>query len=260
MKSFPIREALHVLGAKHTPLSINRLQSASSLIGIAWAEAKRSLRANLLPGLLLQAVMILLAAGYFLLPSFHALLTALSLVKERWGLLFSFLGTSLASAFLPELMRLLIPSADRPTREPSLSQRLLFAIPFWGIIGMQVDLFYRLQFLLFGPSDRISVIVYKLLVDAFLYCPLLAQPQAVCVFLWRDHNFTHRGFVGWTPLRFYALRIFPVLVTSWIVWFPVLAVIYSLPPPLSIPFFIIAQAFWVMVLTTLSDRTPKPLP
>lgn len=224
----------------------------SSLIRIAWAASLRSLRANLLPGLFLQAVMILLASGYFLLPSCHALLIRLSSIKESWGLFFSFAGTSAASALLPEIIRPFLSPSGRPAQEPSLAGRLLFAIPFWGLVGMQVDLFYRLQFLLFGPSDRISVIVSKVLVDAFLYCPLIAIPEAVCMFLWRDHNFTRRGFHGWTSRRFYALRIFPVLMANWTVWIPVVTVIYSLPAPLGIPLFIIAQAFWVMVFTTLS--------
>lgn len=234
---------------------MKRLHRISQLITVAWGEAVRSLRFNLIPGLLLQGVMIAIAAAYFKKPSVHHYLLHLGFLKEQWGLLFSFIGTSAASSFLPELLRPLLPKSARPAKEPNLSSRLLFAIPFWGIIGMQVDLFYRLQFLIFGPSDRLSVIVAKVLVDAFLYCPLLAIPEAVCIFLWRDHRFTHQGFRGWSPLRFYALKIFPVLMTNWMVWIPVVSVIYSLPSALGIPLFIIAQAFWVMVFTTLSGKT-----
>ena len=237
---------------------MNRLHHASALLALAWAESLRSLRLNLIPGLFLQGVMISVAVAYFYLPRFHQTLMSLASVKEHWGLLFSFAGTSLASSLLPEILRPLLPAAARTAQETSLMSRLLFAIPFWGLIGMQVDLFYRLQFLLFGPSDRIMVIAAKVIVDAFVYCPLLAIPEAVCVFLWRDHNYTHRGFRGWTPARFYALRIFPVLMANWMVWIPVVSVIYSLPAPLGIPLFIIAQSFWVMVFTTLSDRRSRP--
>jgi len=233
---------------------MQRFHNLASIFLVARAEAFRSLRLNLIPGLLLQGVMVALAAAYFCCPWIHKALMHLGSLKEHWGLLFSFVGTSVASSFLPEALRPLLPESARPVQEPPPASRLLFAIPFWGIIGMQVDLFYRLQFLMFGPSDRLSVIVTKVLVDAFLYCPLLAIPEAVCVFLWRDHQFTHRGFHAWTPLRFYALKIFPVLMTNWMVWIPVVSVIYSLPSALGIPLFIIAQAFWVMVFTTLSSR------
>lgn len=237
---------------------MQRLHRISSLINLARTEALRSLRLNLIPGLLLQGLMIAIATAYFLSPSVHSSLLHLGFLKERWGLFFSFIGTSAASSFLPELLRPFLPRSARPAQEPSLLSRLLFAIPFWGLIGMQVDLFYRLQLLVFGPSDRLSVIVAKVVVDAFLYCPLLAIPEAVCVFLWKDHAFTHRGFRGWTPLRFYALKIFPVLMTNWMVWIPVVSIIYSLPSALGIPLFIIAQAFWVMVFTTLSGKAQTP--
>jgi hypothetical protein len=102
------------------------------------------------------------------------------------------------------------------------------------------------------------VLVKKVVVDALLYCPLLAIPQAVCVMLWRDHGFTGRGFLGHTPVRFYALKIFPVLMANWMVWIPLLCIIYSIPQALGIPFFIVAQCFWVMVFTTLSLRASNP--
>jgi hypothetical protein len=225
------------------------------LVRHAWSAALKALRANLLPGLMLQAVMAALAAAYFLVPSTQEAFGTLALLRSQWGLFFSFVGTSSASVFLPELMRLALPT--RPSDRSTLASRLLFGIPFWGLIGMQVDLFYRFQYFLFGPSDSASVIVKKVLVDAFLYCPLLAIPQAVCIFLWRDHGFTAKGFRGHHPAAFYALKIFPVLMANWMVWIPLVSIIYSLPAALGVPFFIIAQSFWVMVFTTLSSPVNK---
>lgn len=223
------------------------------VIRAAWKESLTALRANLIPGLLLQLLMAFMAAAYFLNPDARAVFERLTLLRSHWGLLFSFVGTSAASAVLPEFLRLLLPG-KHVTNSSTLGQRLLFAVPFWGLIGMQVDLFYRLQYALFGPSDTALVITRKVLVDAFLYCPLLAIPQAVCACLWRDHGFTLHGFKGHHPVAFYALRIFPVLMANWMVWIPLVTIIYSLPAALGIPFFIVAQSFWVMVFTTLSER------
>jgi hypothetical protein len=225
----------------------------SRVIQAAWVESLRALRANLIPGLLLQLVMASMAAAYFLAPGARMLMEHLARLRTDWGLFFSFVGTSVASAIFPELLHIALGGRNAPPAIPLL-KRLLFAIPFWGLIGMQVDLFYRLQYVLFGPSDTASVILKKVLVDAFLYCPLLAMPQAVCAFLWRDHDFTMRGFRGHHPVTFYALRIFPVLMANWMVWIPLVSIIYSLPAALGVPFFIVAQSFWVMVFTTLSDR------
>lgn len=223
-----------------------------SLIRSALDEAIKALRTNLLPGLLLQLLMAIMGAAYLWNHAARHAFEELALIRSQWGLLFSFFGTSFASAFLPEALRLLLPQNGRKKNAPNLGSRLLFAIPFWGLIGMQVDLFYRLQYLLFGPSDHAAVIIKKVMVDAFIYCPLLAVPQAVCILLWKDHGFTFHGFRNHSPVRFYALKIFPVLVANWMVWIPLICIIYSLPAALGVPFFIVAQSFWVMVLTTLS--------
>lgn len=222
-----------------------------------WRAALTALKANLIPGLLLQALMAGMALAYLFHQPSRAAFEDLAILRSRWGLLFSFIGTSLASSIFPEVLRLLLPKSYQKSPQ-GIAARLLFGIPFWGLIGMQVDLFYRLQYFLFGPSDTLPVIAKKVLVDAFIYCPLLAIPQAVCVFLWRDHGFNFRGFHGHRPVHFYALRIFPVLMANWMVWIPLIAIIYSLPPALGIPFFIVAQSFWVMVFTTLSMKKRHP--
>jgi hypothetical protein len=225
------------------------------VLELSWEKSLRALRINLIPGLLLQGLMAALACAYLLHPPSRHGFETLALLRSRWGLIFSFAGTSLASVVFPEFLRLLLPlQRAKAGKLGSLRSRLLFGIPFWGCIGMQVDLFYRLQYLLFGPSDSVPVILKKVLVDALIYCPVLAIPQAVCVFLWRDHGFTLHGFRGTSPARFYALNIFPVLMANWMVWIPLVCIIYSLPPALSVPFFIIAQSFWVLVFTTLSTR------
>lgn len=230
-----------------------------SLLRRARTEALKALRANLLPGLLLQSLMACMGAAYLWHPASREVFGELAVVRSEWGLLFSFIGTALGSAVLPELLRLILPRPENAGgRTPTLLSRLLFGIPFWGLIGVQVDLFYRLQDFLFGPSETLPVLVKKVAVDALLYCPLLAIPQAVCVMLWRDHGFTGRGFLGHTPVRFYALKIFPVLMANWMVWIPLLCIIYSIPQALGIPFFIVAQCFWVMVFTTLSLRASNP--
>ncbi len=228
-----------------------------SLMRRALDEALNALRANLVPGLLLQSLMALLGAAYLWNSTARHGFEVLAEIRNHWGLLFSFVGTSFASSFLPEALRLLLPKSEQQKNAPSLGARLLFAIPFWGLIGMQVDLFYRFQYFLFGPSDSTVVIIKKVVVDAFIYCPILAIPEAVCILLWKDHGFTFHGFRNHTPVRFYALKIFPVLVANWMVWIPLICIIYSLPAALGVPFFIIAQSFWVMVLTTLSAGFSK---
>jgi hypothetical protein len=240
----------------HLPSSSGK-SGGLGLLDAAWRAAVAALKANLLPGLILQAIMAGMALAYLFHPSSRSAFEELAILRSAWGLIFSFIGTSFASSIFPEVLRLLLPKTDQ-LNAPDLRARLLFGIPFWGLIGMQVDLFYRLQYFLFGPSDTIPIIAQKVFVDAFVYCPLLAMPQAVCAFIWRDHGFSFHGFHGHRPLPFYALRVFPVLMANWMVWIPLVCIIYSLPPALGIPFFIVAQSFWVMVFTTLAMKKQLP--
>ena len=250
-EELPAREALLLCSDTEFKQTMNHYQS--SVIRVAWGESLTAMRANLIPGLFLQLLMASMAGAYYLNHESRIAFEHLAQLRSQWGLVFSFVGTSVASAVFPELLRFAISGRNGTTSMP-IGHRLLFAILFWGLIGMQVDLFYRLQYAFFGPSDTNLVIIKKVIVDAFIYCPLLAIPQAVCAFLWRDHGFTMRGFRGHHPVTFYALRIFPVLIANWMVWIPLVTIIYSLPAALGVPFFIVAQSFWVMVFTTLSER------
>ena len=228
------------------------------LLQAALKESSRAIRLNLIPGIVLQTLMAGMGAAYLWDPSSRRAFGALAELRTSWGLIFSFLGTSVAAAIFPEILRLLLPeNSAAEESEQKIGIRLLFGIPFWGIVGMQVDLFYRLQYFLFGPSDSAFVILKKVLVDALIYCPVLAIPQVVCMFLWRDHGFSLKGFQGYTPLDFYALKIFPVLVANWMIWIPLVCIIYALPAALGVPFFIVGETFWVMVLTTLSASSQR---
>ena len=140
-----------------------------SLFQSAWTESVKALRTNLLPGLLLQSVMAGMGAAYIWNTTARHLFQQLAQVRSEWGLIFSFIGTSVASAVFPELLRLVLPRPEPGSKkEPRLASRLLFGIPFWGLIGVQVDLFYRLQYLLFGPSETAAVIMKKVLVDSLV--------------------------------------------------------------------------------------------
>ena len=51
-------------------------------------------------------------------------------MRSEWGLLFSFIGTALGSAVLPELLRLILPRPDDDAGStPTLLSRLLGGVP-----------------------------------------------------------------------------------------------------------------------------------
>jgi uncharacterized membrane protein YccC len=46
----------------------------------------------------------------------------------------------------------------------------------------------------------------------------------------------------------------PTLLATWVVWVPLMAIIYSLPYPLQFPLFSLALTFWVLLLTYMTNR------
>lgn len=221
-----------------------------------WHAGLRAARANLVPGLIVQGLMVATVLTYYLVPSSAGFFDSLAGWKARYGFGYSAFSAVIAGAIVPELLRIVVFQRGRPSRR-NLGN-LAFAGVFWGISGMQVDLFYRLQALWFGTGTDILTITKKVLVDQFLYCPLLAAPQATILYHWRAGGYSLQSLrQGFTP-TFYSGAVLPTLVANWGVWFPVVAALYSLPGLLQIPLFSLALSLWVMLFTWMSERRNPP--
>ena len=81
-----------------------------------WAAGLRAARANLIPGLILQAIMLSLLLGYYFYPPTTGLLNQLADLKWRWGYGYSIVASVIAGAVIPELMRIIIFQRGKVTR------------------------------------------------------------------------------------------------------------------------------------------------
>ena len=63
-----------------------------------------------------------------------------------------------------------------------------------------------------------------------------------------------RNYGHCSPGNIIASMLLPVLVATWAVWIPLMAVIYSLPLALQFPLFALALAFWVLMMTYMTNR------
>ncbi len=217
-----------------------------------WNAGLRAARANLIPGLLVQAVMIATVLVYFYVPSARESFDVLGSWKERWGYLYSALSAILAGAVIPEILRIVVFQKGRPLRRNL--NHFLFAVCYWGISGMQVDLLYRLQAVWFGTAGDFDTVVKKVLVDQFLFCPLLAAPQAAFLYDWKQLGFARKHLRGFFSMDFYRNAVIPTLFATWGVWIPIVSALYSLPPLLQIPLFSLALSLWVMLFTWMSEQ------
>jgi hypothetical protein len=210
-------------------------------------------RANLVPGLIVQAAMAAVVCAYYFYSPAREWFAGLELLKQRWGYGYSLVSGVLAGAVLPEILALLVFQKGRITRENW--ERLVFLACYWGGQSMVVDAFYRFQGVLFGTQVDVVTVAKKMVIDQLIYTPFYANMTAMFCFEWKNRGYRFAGLWGRVASReFFRSTMFPSLVANWVVWIPVVAMIYSLPSLLQLPLQNLALTFWSLLLTWITRR------
>src|SRR5437016_4750989 len=215
---------------------------------IGWEAA----RANAKPALIIQAIMLALAIGYYASPRAAEALGSLAEFKRTHGLRFVIVASVLAGAILPEIFLVLFFQRGRP--QTGNLRNLAFTIPVWGFDGSLVDLLYRSEAHWLGDVAELPVVLGKICIDQFGYNILFAAPFGVLTYEWKNSGVSMqpvRDLVTWPHYRD---KILPTLLATWAVWIPLMAIIYSLPLALQFPLFGLALTFWVLLLTYMTNR------
>jgi hypothetical protein len=215
---------------------------------LGWEAAK----ANAIPALIIQAIMLALLVAFYLSPAVARALGKLAEFKQAHGLGFVLLASITAGALIPELFLILFFQRGRPHR--GNLRNLLFTIPVWGFDGSLVDLLYRSEAAWFGDVVTLPVVTAKILVDQFGYNPFFAAPFGVLTYEWKNNGISMRPVRELFTWRHYRDKIIPTLLATWAVWIPLMAIIYSLPLALQFPLFGLALSFWVLLLTYMTNR------
>jgi len=134
-------------------MSAHGPSSGRTPLTIGWDAA----RANAIPALILQGLMLVLLLGYYLSPGIAHALELLADQKRRHGLAFVLVAAVLAGAIVPELFLILFFQRGKPRRQNL--RNLAFTIPTWAIDGVLVDLMYRANAWWFGDVVTFPVLV-----------------------------------------------------------------------------------------------------
>lgn len=227
-----------------------------------WVQALRkgfaAARANLIPGLILQAVALLIILGYYYLPVFHELLLRLQHAKDSLGLPGSMLSTSLFGAVIPFLIQrylLRLPVCDSWTALGALAL-------FWGYKGIEIDCFYRFQAWLFGTGTDAATLAGKVAFDQFCFSAIWAVPTMAIFYIWKDCGFHLRDTAAVLRRNFWAEKVLPPLLSNWGVWIPAVTMIYCLPTPLQLPMQNLVLCIFVLLISVLTRQAagkhPQP--
>ena len=224
------------------------MQKSRSPLTIGWEAA----RANVVPALIIQAVMLGLLIAYYTSNTISTALSQLAEFKRAHGLLFVVAASVTAGALIPELFLILFFQRGRPTLRNL--RNLLFTVPVWGFDGTLVDLLYRSEAAWFGDVVTLGVVAAKICVDQFGYNPFFAAPFGVLTYEWKNNGISMRPLRQLFTFAHYRDKILPTLLATWAVWIPLMMIIYSLPLALQFPLFGLALSFWVLLLTYMTNR------
>ena len=217
-----------------------------------WTIGWEAARANAAPGFILQGAMLAVLVGYYGSGRFAGLLDQLARYKQQHGLLFVVSAGIMAGALLPELFVVLFFQKGKWRRQNA--RNLAFTIPTWAIDAVLVDWMYRANAIWFGNVVTVPVVLAKICVDQLGYNPFLAAPGEVLVYEWKNDGFSWASVRRALSWDHYRDKIVPTLLATWVVWGPLMAIIYSLPYPVQFPLFSIALTFWVLLLTYMTNR------
>jgi hypothetical protein len=215
---------------------------------IGWEAAK----ANAVPALILQAIMLALLIVFYVNPTAASALEKLAEFKHAHGLTFVIVASIAAGALIPELFLILFFQRGRPHR--GNLRNLLFTIPVWGFDGSLVDLLYRSEAALLGDVVTLPVVIAKICIDQFGYNVFFAAPFGLLTYEWKNSGISLRPVRHLFTWEHYRDKIIPTLLATWAVWVPLMAIIYSLPLALQFPLFGLALSFWVLLLTYMTNR------
>jgi len=215
------------------------------------SRIRRAVLENAWPALVLQLLALATVASYFTWPPAHALLDRLMVLKQDWGLAYSFVAGALFAGLLPRLV-MRWTGAWRGRVAPELA----FALTFWGWRSAEVDLFYRLQAHWFGSGSDWRTVLSKAAVDQLLYSPFWAVPQIAIAHVAKDAGWSWRGMREHLDREFFTLRLPSAVVGNAMVWAPAVIAVYVLPSALQLPVSNLVASFWVLLMAVLLARKP----
>lgn len=208
-------------------------------------------RANLAPGLVLQLFAGALLAAYYLHAPSRAALEAVARFRNEVGPVFPIVSTALFGAIVPWAV-LQLRSGTRGRYDGA---QFAVLVGFWAYKGLEVSILYALQARWFGEGADFATIATKTFIDQFVYCPLLAVPCTWLIYGWVEHRFNFAPIVaefrrpGW-----YVRCCLPLLVTTWGVWVPAVAIIYLLPTALQLPLQNVVLCFFTLLIIFMTKR------
>jgi len=210
----------------------------------------RGFSQNVVPAIVLVSIALLICLSYYFFSPAGSLFNAVGRLKESQGFFYAFWATALFGGIIPFLYLVV-----RGEIRCQLLLQCAFYTIFWGLKGIEVDLFYRMQSILFGNSTDLYTVLMKTLVDQFGYAAFWAAPTLTIAYTWKDSGFCWQTFREQCNRQMFTRKIPVIVMSNWIIWLPSVAIIYLMPPALQLPLFNLVICFFVLVVSTIHKNS-----
>lgn len=209
---------------------------------------------NALPGFILWLFALAVVLSYYFVPAMGKTFQIIGNLKIRGGFLYSIISTAIFGGILPFAYRFF---RNPKSFSGSIWGSGLFLTLFWAWKGFEVDLLYRTQDLIFGTGPEFSKVAPKVLFDQFIYGPIWASWVQALFYLWMESNFSIKKIKEHYTFKLFLWHAVTVYFSSVAIWFPMVCIIYAMPPNLQIPLFNIVMCFWGLMIGSLSKKTKE---
>lgn len=201
--------------------------------------------------LLIQAIALGAVVAYYRLDAAAGFFATLAHWKASGGLLFAALTNVASGGVLPELLkRIFRPSTIRPPGRAELAHQFVL----WATLGAFVDVFYHLQSHWFGDGTDPGTLAIKVVVDQFVFTPVVGLPVIVGWFTLREVRYRPRAWLAAMTRRSAVLHGLQIWISCLAFWPVMLVIIYSLPSALQFTLFLFANAAYSILLIFIARR------
>ena len=203
-----------------------------------------SVRANVVPMIVLWTVATGLAVGYYLIPCVATVLEPLRVWQGEHELVGAFVSRVFFCGLVPGVF-LLAVKAIRPKRPWATMAAQSIWCGAWGLCYVYL---YRWMSEWFGDGPELMTLVEKTAFDMFVWSAFVMVPLNAVFFFWVGHDLLIlKAKKNW-PRHFVRELVLPNYITNWCIWIPAMMAVYAFPLTLQIHLAGFAGAFWALVL------------
>ena len=218
-----------------------------SPLRIGWESA----RANTVPMVILWAIAVAMVAVYYLFSQVQQMLDPFVRWHLEWRWLSAFFWQAVFCGLVPGLFLL----TCRTIRPPRVALTVVAQTIWSGLFGVACNELYRLFAIVFGDGTDWSSVVAKTLIDQFVWTVLVVAPANAVFFFWVGRDFSLARVRREWRSPFFRRIVLPNLVSNWIVWIPLVTVVFLFPFPLQIFVNGIVCSFWTLMCLQIGKRT-----